>query len=72
MLPAMTLLEYLKATDEKLPAFAERVGEAYTTLRKIAYGQRQPSLPLAVKITSATHGKVTSADMVLPDSEEAA
>jgi DNA-binding XRE family transcriptional regulator len=68
----MTLLDYLKSIGENVAVFAERIGEAETTIRKIAYGQRQPSLPLAVKITEATNGSVTAADMVLPGSELAA
>ncbi len=61
----MQLLDHLKATDESVDAFADRIGEAVTTIRKIAYRQRQPSLPLAVKIERATGGVVTSADMLL-------
>ncbi len=68
----MTLLEYLKSIGENVPVFAERIGEAETTIRKIAYGQRQPSLPLAAKIIAATDGNVEAADMVLPGSELAA
>ncbi len=61
----MTLLDHLKATDERVDQFANRIGEPLSTIRKIAYRQRQPSLPLAVKIEQATNGAVTSADMIL-------
>ncbi len=61
----MKLIDHLKATDETVEAFAERLGIAKSTIVKIAYGQRQPSLPLAVRIAEATDGNVTCADMVL-------
>jgi len=67
----MNLLDHLKATDEKVEEFATRIGEKLSTIRKIAYRQRQPSLPLAVKIEQATSGAVTGSDMVL-ESQEAA
>jgi transcriptional regulator with XRE-family HTH domain len=47
----MTLLEHLKQRGKSIAAFAGEIGEAENTIRKIAYGQRQPSLPLAVKIS---------------------
>lgn len=68
----MTLLDHLTATSEGVSAFADRIGEPRNTIRKIAYRQRQPSLELAVKITAATKGAVTSEDMVLPAPEQAA
>lgn len=61
----MRLLDHLKATNEKVEDFAGRIGEPLSTIRKIAYRQRQPSLPLAVKIEQATKGAVTGPDMVL-------
>ena len=48
-----------------MPAFAAEIGEAENTIRKIVYGQRQPSLPLAVKIAAKTDGAVTEADLIL-------
>ena len=65
----MTLLDHLKATGETVSDFAARIGEADNTIRKIAYRQRQPSLPLAVKIAEATGGAVTPADMVVEPAE---
>ena len=62
----MDLRDHLKTTGERLEDFAERIGEAVTTIRKIAYRQRQPSLPLAVKISQATGGEVSEADLLLP------
>lgn len=61
----MKLLDHLKATGETVDVFAERLGEPLSTIRKIAYRQRQPSLPLAVKIETATAGAVTGVDMLL-------
>ncbi|WP_294195886.1 helix-turn-helix transcriptional regulator [uncultured Sphingomonas sp.] len=61
----MKLLDHLKATNERVEDFADRIGESLTTIRKIAYGQRQPSLPLAVKIEQATNGNVRSADLLV-------
>lgn len=61
----MTLLDHLKATGESISDFAARIGEAENTIKKIAYRQRQPSLPLAVKISEATGGAVREPDMVI-------
>lgn len=63
----MKLLDYLKGRNEAVAAFAERIGEAENTIRKIAYGQRQPSLPLAVKISAATGDEVKPGDLMLDD-----
>lgn len=49
-----------------LGEFADRNGFARTTIRKIAYGQRQPSIRLATDIASATGGAVKVEDMLLP------
>lgn len=68
----MTLLDHLKASGESIGDFASRIGEAENTIRKIAYRQRQPSLPLAVKISEATGGQVQAPDMVIENPAEAA
>lgn len=60
----MKLIDHLRETEESVAAFAERIGEAENTIRKIAYGQRQPSLPLAVKIAGFTNGAVSEADLI--------
>lgn len=65
----MKLHDYLKDRNETVADFAKRVAEAETTIRKIVYGQRQPSLPLAVKITVATDGLVSEAELLLPAAE---
>ncbi|WP_163000317.1 helix-turn-helix domain-containing protein [Sphingobium yanoikuyae] len=62
----MRLIDHLRTADITVAAFAEEIGEAENTVRKIVYGQRQPSLPLAVKIAAATDGAVTEADLILP------
>lgn len=60
----MTLSDYLAAAGETPNDFADRLGEARTTIRKIVYRTRQPSLQLAVKIVDATGGKVAHADLI--------
>ncbi len=61
----MRLIDHLKEAGKSVSAFAEEVGEAENTIRKIVYGQRQPSLALAVKISGATNGVVSEADLLL-------
>ncbi|MED5545758.1 MAG: helix-turn-helix transcriptional regulator [Pseudomonadota bacterium] len=68
----MKLLDYLKAENIAVSAFAARLGEAETTIRKIVYGQRQPSLPLAVKISEATGGATTPGELVVGERDAAA
>ena len=65
ILLGMKLIDHLKAVDKTVAAFAEEIGESENTVRKIVYGQRQPSLPLAVKIAAATGGAVNEADLIL-------
>jgi len=65
----MKLLDYLKDRSETVAEFAVRIGEAENTIRKIVYGQRQPSLPLAVKISEATDGATKPGDLLLSDAE---
>lgn len=67
----MTLLDHLSSTGEGVAAFADRIGVARSTVRKIAYRQRQPSLDLAVKIIKATNGRVRASDMVVGQRSEA-
>ena len=62
----MTLKDYLAAEDETTEAFAARVLASTGMIHKIVYGTRQPSLPLAAKITEATGGAVQTVDMLLP------
>lgn len=68
----MRLLDHLKETGETVDGFAGRLGVKYETVRKIVYGQRQPSLPLAVKIERATDSAVKPADLLLSEIEVAA
>ena len=68
----MKLLDYLKATNTAVSEFAARIGEAENTIRKIVYGQRQPSLPLAVKISEATGGATSPGELVVEPRDTAA
>jgi DNA-binding transcriptional regulator YdaS (Cro superfamily) len=68
----MQLLDHLKATEEGVSAFADRIGVKRTTIRKIAYGQRQPSLELAMRIERETGGLFTPTDLILPVTQAAA
>jgi plasmid maintenance system antidote protein VapI len=61
----MRLIDHLKNVKKTVPEFADDIGEPENTVRKIVYQQRQPSLPLAVKIAAATGGAVREADLVL-------
>jgi len=61
----MTLLDHIKARGISVPEAAAELDEAESTIRKIAYRQRQPSLPLAVKIATWSGGAVTEADLLL-------
>lgn len=65
----MTLRDHLRATNEAVNAFADRIGVDRSTIRKIVYRQRQPSLELAVTISLATNGAVKPEDMILRDHE---
>lgn len=59
----MRLIDYLKTQNETVGDFANRIDEAENTVRKIVYGQRQPSLPLALKISDATGGRTSPAEL---------
>lgn len=61
----MKLLDYLKACNKPVSEFAADLGEAENTIRKIVYGQRQPSLPLAIKISEATKGAVPPSELLV-------
>lgn len=63
----MLLIDHLKAANKTVADFARELDEAESTIRKIVYQQRQPSLPLAVKISAATGGEVSEAEMLRPD-----
>lgn len=66
----MRLIDHLKATSETVDDFATRAKESANTIRKIVYGQRQPSLPLAVKLAALTGGAVSEADLVITPIEQ--
>lgn len=69
---AMKLRDYLRTNSLTVKAFAQSIGEADAVVRKWVYGQRQPSLPNAIKVENATGGLVASRDMLLPRAEPAA
>lgn len=62
----MTLKDYLASQSETIEAFAAKVEASPGMIHKIVYATRQPSLPLAAKIETATSGKVKVLDMLLP------
>lgn len=61
----MLLITYLKDAGETVSQFASRIDEAESTIRKIVYRQRQPSLQLSIKIVAATGGAVSASDLVI-------
>jgi transcriptional regulator with XRE-family HTH domain len=68
----MTLLEHLEARGESVREFADKIGVDRSTLRKIAYRKRQPSLALAIRIAAHTGGAVAPGDLVLRAEERPA
>lgn len=61
----MTLLEWLKQQPgATVRSLAQSLGESESTVSKWVYGQRQPSLPNAVKIEDFTQGAVKPRDMI--------
>lgn len=65
----MKLIDHLKSKDRTVADFAHEIGESVNTVRKIVYGQRQPSLSLAVKIAEASGGEVAPADLLIPPTD---
>jgi len=54
------LSQYLSETNEKLSAFAVRIGRSPSTLSRALAGQRDPSVDLARDIERGTGGRVTA------------
>lgn len=54
------LSEYLSETNEKLSAFAVRIGRSPSTLSRALTGQRDPSVDLARDVERGTAGRVTA------------
>ncbi|WP_108131061.1 helix-turn-helix domain-containing protein [Gemmobacter caeni] len=52
------LSSFLVETSETQVEFAKRVGVSQGTISKLCAGQITPSLPLAVRISRATGGRV--------------
>jgi DNA-binding transcriptional regulator YdaS (Cro superfamily) len=64
---AMTLSEYLATEGARNQAeIADAVNVSRVFISLVASGQRQPSLPVALKIEAATDGKVSVAELVKP------
>lgn len=68
----MKLIDYLRERRETVSDFAKRAEVSGNTIRKIVYGQRQPSLGLAAKLSGLTDGRVSVEDMIIDDSSRAA
>ena len=54
------LSEYLSETNEKLSAFAVRIGRSPSTLSRALTGQRDPSVDLARDVERGTAGRVSA------------
>ena len=72
---AMRLSEHLSATNQSVASFAGKVGLSPSFMWRIVHGERQPSVPAAVRIIEATDGAVTLDDLIAvpqPTTPEAA
>jgi transcriptional regulator with XRE-family HTH domain len=54
------LSKYLEDGNEKLSAFATRIGRAPSTLSRVLSGQRDPSFDLARDVEAGTDGAVSA------------
>lgn len=59
-----TLSDYLRDANETQSAFAARVGCSRSFLNEVIRGVKAPSLSLALRMHSATGGKVAIQDLV--------
>jgi DNA-binding XRE family transcriptional regulator len=61
----MKLIQYMRAKNLDDAAMAALVGDiSEHGIKKIKYGERNPSLSLAVRIEAATKGEVRTSDLV--------
>lgn len=60
----MTLSYYLETNGLKPSQFAKIAGVPATTIIRLLNGQREPGLPLLIKIMKATNGVVTPNDFL--------
>lgn len=69
----MHLRDYMKErklTPAAMAAQIGRVSEGH--VKKLMYGERQPSLPVALRIEEITEGEVKAEEMLKPARAEAA
>lgn len=59
-----TLADYIKQSGLTQDAFARRVGISQSYLNDIAKGRKTPSLPVALRIATASGGVVSVASLV--------
>lgn len=60
----MTLKDYIKTPANNIPTLASSLGVSDHAVRKWVYGQRTPSLEMALKIVAVTGGKVALASLI--------
>ncbi len=63
-MPAMKLIDYMRTTPATDADMAKRLGLSVHGFRKIKYGDRQPTLRMALLIEHVTDGQVTLRDLV--------
>lgn len=61
----MTLDEYLDSHPGTAVAFAEKIGKSPASVTRIRKGTQRLSLDLALRIVTATGGKVTLEDLAI-------
>jgi len=62
----MKLIDFMREQKLTDAAMAALVGSVSAHgIRKVKYGERSPSLSLAIRIENATGGKVTPADLLM-------
>lgn len=62
----MRLREHLRRVGKSVAEFAEEIGEPCSVVAGWVYEQKQPTLPNAVLVETATAGAVPARDLVLP------
>lgn len=63
----MTLKEYIKSGTDDIPTMAKSLGVSPHAVHKWIYGQREPSLAMAIEIVRLTGGQVHLHTLVKPD-----
>jgi hypothetical protein len=68
----MKLIEYMRANALDDETMADRVGSITSHgIRKLKYGERKPSLAIAVRIEEVTGGAVTASEWIRNDQPSA-